>query len=183
MSVCGDFGGVTAKGEPCQHTTDGLCWAHREDGNPGGRPSGYDPEMCHRVIALGRDGAGRAEIAADLDISRQTLANWEAAHPEFLDATTRASDLAAAWWATQGRKGIWSREFNASAYRLQVMNRFPDDWRDKQSLEHTGEDGGPIETRMVRVPVVEKDADTWSRRFRPIEPEEVSTGGNGNGRP
>lgn len=173
MSVCGDFGGVTAKGEPCQRGTGELCPAHREDAKPGGRPTEYDRRMCDQVVALGRDGAGRAEIAADLDISRQTLANWESAHPEFLDATTRASDLAAAWWARQGRFGIWSREFNAAAYRLQVMNRFPDDWRDKQSHEHSGEGGGPVEVAVTRKVVKAAPANRIAEHMN---------GANGNGR-
>jgi len=98
---------------------------------------------------MGRDGLGRAEIAAELDICFKTLYNWEAAYPEFLQATTRARQLAQGWWEAQGRKGIWSRDFNAAAYRLQVMNRFRDDWHDKQSLEHTGKDGGPIDMREL----------------------------------
>lgn len=148
MSVCGDFGGVTAKGEPCQRLMDeGLCPAHRENATPGGRPTDYRAEACETVLALGREGASRAEWCAELDISFNTLYNWEEQYPEFLRATTRARQLAQAWWEKQGRRGIWSREFNASAYRLQVMNRFPDDWRDKQSHEVTGKDGGPIETR------------------------------------
>lgn len=150
MSVCGDFGGVTAKGEPCRRPmTDGLCPAHREKAKPGGRPTDYSASACDTVIHLGAEGASRAEWAAELDIAIQTLANWETAHPEFLAATTRARNLAQAWWEKQGRKGIWSRDFNAAAYRLQVMNRFPDDWRDKQSHEHSGPAGGPIEMADV----------------------------------
>ena len=94
--------------------------------------------MCARVVELGADGTSRAELAADLGISIQTLHNWEAAHPEFLEATTRARDLALAWGNKQGRLGIWAKGFNAAAYRLQVMNRFPRDWRDKQEVEHSG---------------------------------------------
>ncbi len=52
-----------------------------------GRPTKYDPQMCARVVELGTDGTSRAELAADLGISIQTLHNWEAAHPEFLEAT------------------------------------------------------------------------------------------------
>lgn len=105
----------------------------------GGRPTKYEPEMCETVIELGRDGAGVAEIAAELDVSRQTVYNWKDEHPEFLDAVNRARDLSQAWWEKQGRKGIWSRKFNASAYKLQVMNRFPADWRDKQDISVEGD--------------------------------------------
>lgn len=143
MSVCGDFGGETREGKPCAHPSDGLCYIHRPEGPPPdiGRPTGYTPEARETVIALGRIGASRAEWAAELDIAIQTLHNWEGAHPEFLEATTRARDLAQAWWEEQGRKGITSRDFNASAYRLQVMNRFPSDWRDKTDLDLRTPDG------------------------------------------
>lgn len=100
-----------------------------------GRPTKYDPAMCETVVQCGVEGMSRAEICAELDISFNTMRNWEDEHPEFLRATTRARELGQAWWERQGRKGIWSRDFNAGAYRLQVMNRFPKDWRDKHEHE------------------------------------------------
>lgn len=114
-----------------------------------GRPTDYDPEMCERVVALGREGASRAEVCYELGICFKTFRNWEEAHPEFLQATTQARQLSQGWWEKQGRKGIWSREFNSSAYSLQVRNRFPDDWRDRKARELSGPNGGPIETANV----------------------------------
>lgn len=94
-----------------------------------GRPTDYRPELCAKVIAMGRQGMGRAEIAAELDQARQTLLDWERTHPAFLDAMKRAHDLALAWWETQGRKGIWAgKQFNANAYGLQMRNRFRDEY-------------------------------------------------------
>ena len=93
------------------------------------------------MIELGRLGKSRTQIAAELDVDRDTLANWERAHPEFFGAMRRARELALAWWEDEGQKGVWERGFNANAYRLQVTNRFPDEWRDKRSHEHTGTDG------------------------------------------
>jgi hypothetical protein len=113
-----------------------------------GRPTKYDPAMCDIVVQCGAEGMGRYEIAAELDVSLQTMVAWEEEHPAFLSATTRARQLSQAWWEKQGRKGIWSRDFNAPAYSLQVRNRFPADWRDKHEL--TGSDGGPIEVSVTR---------------------------------
>jgi transcriptional regulator with XRE-family HTH domain len=91
----------------------------------GGRPTDYRPEHCARVIELGREGKSRAQIAAALDVSRQTIATWEKTHPGFLDAMTRAHDLALAWWEDQGARGIWAgKAFNATAFGLQMRNRF-----------------------------------------------------------
>ena len=95
--------------------------------------------MLPRIIEMGRIGCSKAEICADIDICFQTWQNWREAHPEFLETTTRAENLSQAWWESQGRQGIWSREFNAPAYSLQVRNRFPADWRDKHDVQHSGE--------------------------------------------
>ena len=106
--------------------------AKPKSGKKGGRPTDYRPEHCRRVIELGREGKSRAQIAAALDQARQTIADWEKAHPEFLVAMTRAHDLALAWWEEQGQDGIWStpmgRNLNAAAYGLQMRNRFSDEY-------------------------------------------------------
>lgn len=97
-----------------------------------GRPTDYRPEYCAAVVDLGREGKSRAQIAAALDVDRDTLANWEKARPEFFGAMKRAHDLALAWWEDQGQKGIWSdyqgRTLNAAAYALQMRNRFSDEY-------------------------------------------------------
>ena len=98
----------------------------------GGRPSDYRPGHCATVIELGREGKSRAQIAAALDVARQTIADWEKRHPQFLDAMTRAHDLALAWWEDQGQTGIWSaplgRTLNSAAYGLQMRNRFASEY-------------------------------------------------------
>jgi transposase-like protein len=105
----------------------------------GGRPTKYDPGFCDAVVEAGKQGYSKAMIAAELDVVRQTLDNWAAEHPEFLDALTRAREAALAWWEKQGLLGLWSRDFNAAAYKLQVTNRFPEDWREKSEVQHSGE--------------------------------------------
>lgn len=112
--------------------------------HPGGRPSGYDPSLCARVVELGADGKSKAQIARALGVVRQTLENWAAVHPEFLDALKDARDAALAWWEDQGQAGLTADKFNATAYIFQVKNRFPRDYRDRQ--EHTGANGGPVQT-------------------------------------
>jgi hypothetical protein len=109
---------------------------------PAGRPSSYKPEYCEQVVELGREGKSKAQIAAVLDVDRETIDNWAAKQPDFSRSVTRARELSLAWWEEQGQKGIWSREFNANAYSLQVRNRFPNDWRERQEL--TGKDGSPL---------------------------------------
>jgi hypothetical protein len=119
-----------------------------------GRPTDYRPEHCETVIRLGKEGKSKIQIAAKLGVNRCTLDNWAQAHPEFFDAITHARDLALAWWEDQGQKGLWDKSFNANAFRIQIMNRFPDDYRDKQTLEHKGiPKAAPVEHTYVIQPV------------------------------
>jgi hypothetical protein len=52
---------------------------------------------------------------------------------------------------------------------------------DKQQVEHSGPEGGPMEVRTVRLPAVEIDTEKWAGRFR-SEPAAKGGNGNGNGR-
>lgn len=138
-----------------------------------GRPTKYTPEACEVVLTLGAEGQSRAVMAAELDVAISTFQDWEETNPEFRVATSRARDLALAWWERQGIKGIWSKDFNANAYRLQVMNRFPAAWRDKQEVDNRFPEG-------VTVEVINRVVET-----RPANrmTEHMSPNGNGASHP
>lgn len=125
----------------------------------GGRPTDYRPEYCEEALNLGREGKSHAQIAAALDVSRQTLHNWAKAHSEFFDAITHARDLAQAWWEDQGQIGLTTSGFNASLWAKSVSARFPDDYTERQKRELTGANGGPVEQvhRIERVIVRPND--------------------------
>lgn len=119
----------------------------------GGRPTDYRPEHCEAVIELGRQGKSKAQIAAALDVCRNTLDNWAATHAEFLSALTRARDLSLAWWEDKAQAGIESSGFNASLWSRSMAARFPDDYTERKQTELTGKNGGPVEQvhRIERV--------------------------------
>lgn len=112
---------------------------------PAGRPTDYDPEYCDLVIDLGKQGKSKAYMAAEIGVARQTLENWAAAHPEFMDAMTRAMTFAQAWWEDAGQKGMTADKFNASVWSRSMAARFPEDWRETTRQEQTGPNGGPVQ--------------------------------------
>lgn len=118
-----------------------------------GRPSDYRPEYCERAVELGRQGKSKAQIAADLDVCRNTLDNWAREHAEFLSAITRARDLSLAWWEDKAQSGLETSGFNASLWSRSMAARFPEDYTERQKREVTGKDGGPVEQvhRIERV--------------------------------
>jgi len=109
----------------------------------GGRPTDYLPEYCEQVLAWGKDGKSKAWIAANLDVTRQTLENWEKAHPQFFDAMTRANLYAQAWWEDLGQDNAVSTPgggaLNGSVYSRSMAARFPADWREKTEQKIEGE--------------------------------------------
>ena len=102
-----------------------------------GRPTKYTPAMCVTVIELGREGASKTEIAAELGISRQNaFYAWQEKYTEFRDAVKEAEFLAQAWWEKKGREATFnSKGFNSTAYIFQMKNRFPIDYRDRPADE------------------------------------------------
>lgn len=112
------------------------------------RPTDYRPEYCDLVIEQGKLGKSVTQMAVACGVVKQTLFNWAAEHPEFLDAFTRAKQHSLDWWETiaqshmieeQGgarlNQGVWSRSMAA---------RFPEEYTERKQTELTGANGGPI---------------------------------------
>jgi hypothetical protein len=77
-------------------------------------------------------------MAAELNISKQTLHNWAGVYPEFMDAITRAKAKAQQWWEDRGQDALAMPGFNASVWTKSMAARFPEDWRDNKAVELTG---------------------------------------------
>ena len=119
---------------------------------PGGRPTDYKEEYCNSVIEFGKQGFSRVQMAAEFEVAKATIQNWEKEHPEFLAAMTRAMTLSQAWWEKKGQECLVmpaGASFQASAWSRSMAARFPDDWREKTATEHSGPDGGPIKAETV----------------------------------
>ena len=103
---------------------------------PGGRPTKYKKELCDTVIACGKDGMGKLEMCAELNIHYTTFELWQEKHSEFSEAVKEGLRQSQAWWERKGREKTFdSKDFNATSYIFNMKNRFPSDWRDKQEVE------------------------------------------------
>jgi hypothetical protein len=109
---------------------------------PGGRPTKYRPEMCQTVIDAGKIGASLSEMASECGICHDTLIEWQKEKPEFSEAVKRAREESKIWWEKKGRSATFGGEegFNATAFIFQMKNRFPDDYREKQEVQHSVEE-------------------------------------------
>lgn len=118
-----------------------------------GRPSKYDLAFCDQVVALGREGKSKAQIAAALDVDRATIDRWAESHPEFCSAIARARDLALAWWEEVGQSGMFHADkgtkLNPQLWSRSMAARFPDDYRENKGVELTGKGGGALQAQVV----------------------------------
>lgn len=135
-----------------------------------GRPSLFDPKYCEQARKLCLLGATDEEMAGIFGVVPQTFYDWQKVHPDFLESITRGKEQADADVASrlyERAMGYSHPEVHVSSYEgeitltpltkhyppdtqaasLWLRNRQPKRWRDRH--EHTGADGGPIETKDV----------------------------------
>lgn len=111
---------------------------------PAGRPTKYKPEFCDKIIEVGEEGGWLSEMAEACDVHRNTFDVWADAHPEFLEALTRAKQKAQAWFEKKGREGLTAEKFNSALWAKQMSARHREEYTERREL--TGADGGPIKT-------------------------------------
>lgn len=142
---------------------------------PVGRPSSYRPEFAAQAYKLCLLGATDLKLADFFGVCEKTLNEWKSHHAEFLQSMQAGKDEADAEIASalfNRAKGYSHPEDDirtvamggkseivitptvkhyppdTQAASLWLRNRQPKLWRDKMDLEHTGKDGGPIQSKV-----------------------------------
>lgn len=136
---------------------------------PAGRPSLYDESYPKQAEKLCRLGATDQEIADFFEVDIRTVYRWKTLHEEFCQALKAGKDEAddrverSLYQKAVGYEQDEVKIFmpagadepvyapfrakvapDTTAAIFWLKNRRPGEWRDKQTLEHTGKDGGPI---------------------------------------
>lgn len=143
---------------------------------PGGRPSKYKPEYCDEIIAFfsgprteqrvksittGKNDYEKTEyetvpcevpffsaFARKIGVSEDALLDWCSKHKEFGGAYNTAKKLQQEFLAYNGLAG----NYPPASFIFVAKNLTP--WRDKNEMELTGKDGGPIP--VIMLPPVKK---------------------------
>lgn len=144
----------------------------------GGRPSKFKPEFVDQARKIaGAYGATDKELADIFAVSLSTLSLWKIEHPEFSDALKIGKDAADA----RVKSSLYQRATGYSYDAVKIFmpagakdpvyapytehcppdttagifwlkNRDPENWRDRQQLEHTGAGGAPL-TAVLNVTI------------------------------
>ena len=100
---------------------------------------GVTKQAVYKWLSRGRDEAARIEEG---HAARKT----EAMYVDFVDAVTRAEQQAEA-----DAVRIWREQMpdDWRAAKEYLARRFGDRWGDRQRVEMTGKDGGPVKSQVV----------------------------------
>ena len=114
---------------------------------PAGRPSLYSKAYCDEVIAVGYMGLSLTAFAGHIGVSRSTIGEWINEYPEFSVACKKAQAKRTMFL----EQGMLEREATGpmvTARRFALANAAPDEWREKQAVELTGANGGPVQHQL-----------------------------------
>lgn len=105
---------------------------------PAGRPTKYKKEYCEQIKEFMSKGESLTAFAAEIEVVKDTLYEWEKVHPEFSDAIKIARQKCQRWWETQSRMGLHTGRgegFSQAQWIFNMKARFG--YRDKQEIDVT----------------------------------------------
>jgi hypothetical protein len=125
----------------------------------GGRPTDYRSEYCADLEEDMAKGYSATAWAGKIGVSRQTVDNWAKAHPEFLEALSRAKARRLRHWEAAGLRiaADGGSGGTATIVTFGLRNMGGDEWQAAEKTERTIS-GGLTLSRIERV-VVDRKAD------------------------
>ena len=111
---------------------------------PAGRPTIFKPTYGEEILQLMADGISLAAAAAAIGIHRQRVYDWLDEYPEFADTIRLAQSKRQLFLERRLLSAKESPVVTSTIFALK--NAAGEDWREKIVNEHTGKDGGPIQT-------------------------------------
>lgn len=144
-----------------------------------GRPTLYKPEFVRQAAKLSRMGATLVDLANFFEVNIVTIHRWMTTIPEFCNAIRLAKEEANSRVERSLYEKAMGYSFDAekifcnkngkivrAPYREHVppsdtamifwlKNRRPDLWRDRQDINHAGQDGAPLQIANIQVVIVD----------------------------
>ena len=101
-----------------------------------GRPTDYTPDLGDRILALMEEGLSLTAAAAECDVHRRRVYDWETKHPEFAELVQLGRAKRQLFLERRLMGAADGPSVTSSIFALKNTN--PDDWRDKREVEHSG---------------------------------------------
>ena len=95
----------------------------------------YKPEMCDKMIELGKLGASQKMIWADIGITKTVAAGWSKKYPEFAEALDMALVHSQAYWEREMLANVGNKAFNSRIAEIALRGQFPTDYRERMDIK------------------------------------------------
>ena len=92
-------------------------------------------------------GYSKTAFAGSIGVSRDTILEWAKGYPEFSGAVKQGEAARTRFLEMELLSADTGPRVTSRIFALK--NACPAEWRDKQELEHTGKEGGPIVHREI----------------------------------
>ena len=95
----------------------------------------FTPDMCQRVVDMGKEGASQKMMWADLGISKSTAETWRKNNPEFADALDLALVHSQAFWEREILANLNNKGFNSRLAEIALRGQFQQDYRERVDIK------------------------------------------------
>lgn len=92
--------------------------------------SKFTPDMCDRLVDLGKQGASQKMMWADLGISKSTADAWKKKHADFAEALDLALVHSQAYWEREMLANVGNKAFNSRIAEIALRGQFPQDYKE-----------------------------------------------------
>lgn len=117
---------------------------------PGGRPTKYRPEYCEQLVEFMAQGFPYECFAAEVDVCKSTLYQWERDYPEFSDAKKKGKPKTYKALLQKGLDSIHDPgTLNNTVWIFMMKNMCG--WTDKKEVETTN--------HTIQINIDEQDRD------------------------
>lgn len=138
-----------------------------------GRPTVFKNEYCQQLIDHMATGLSFEAFAGAISVTKDTLYDWCEKFPDFSYAKQTGTQKSRMFWEKLGvdhiinstetiREGkdqiSTSKSLNAAVWIFNMKNRFRDEWRDKQEVDHSVKNGDkPPLALSYNIPLPERE--------------------------
>lgn len=95
----------------------------------------FKPEMCDRMIELGKLGSSQKMMFAELGITKDVVKTWQKKYPEFADSLDMALIHAQAYWEREMLANVSNRTYNSRLAEIALRGQFPQDYKETREIK------------------------------------------------
>lgn len=95
----------------------------------------YNPEMCEKLIELGKSGASQKMMFSQIGIPSSTAQRFKKEYPDFAESLDMAITHSQSYWETMMLANIENKGFNSRVAEIALRGQFPGDYKDDRSAK------------------------------------------------